>query len=372
MKENRLWVLFARHLSGEASPAELEELQTLLQLYPDQQYVQDLMRNYFNSTHADIEKQEPEDVNFEERFQKIISTEAEGEQVPQIRRSGIRRLLPYAAAVVGIGLAGWYFYQSPKHAPTIENPVVKESEVVARAGARTKMVLPDGTQVWLNSGSKLNYRNDFHNVREVELEGEAFFDVVASISPATGTKIPFVVHASSINIEVVGTAFAVKSYPQDETVEATLLRGIIEVSRKDNPNAPKVTLKPNEKLIFNKQLEPEPQPAVLPVNNQHKFATVRDITITPITRNIPDSQKVETSWMYNRLVFKGERFRDLADKMERWYNVTIHIKNDNLLRYRFSGVFKDETLNEALNALQLTAKFSYQINDNEIEISTKK
>ena len=83
------------------------------------------------------------------------------------------------------------------------------------------------------------------------LEGEAYFDVVKEAGR------PFIVHASSLNIKAIGTAFVVKSYPQDETIETTLLRGIIEVSRKDLPDGPRVILKPNEKLIFSKQLETE-------------------------------------------------------------------------------------------------------------------
>jgi len=253
-----------------------------------------------------------------------------------------------------------------------EGKLLKISEVVAKPGARTKLVLPDGSQVWLNSGSKLNYQNDFNSrIREVELEGEAFFDVVPSIGPA-GEKIPFVVHASSINITVVGTAFAIKSYPQDETVEATLLRGMIEVSRKDNPNGPKVILKPNEKLIFNKQLETSQHTGSASVQDSRQTSAVHDISVTAVSKNIPDSEKVETSWVYNRLVFNGDSFQELAEKMERWYNIRIVFKSNNHLRYRFKGTFANESIQEALNALQLTAKFSYKINDNEIEIYDKK
>ena len=85
----------------------------------------------------------------------------------------------------------------------------------------------------------------------MDLEGEAYFDV------AKDAERPFIVHASSLNIKAVGTVFVVKSYPQDETVETTLLRGIIEVSRKDYPDGSEVILKPNEKLIFSKQPENE-------------------------------------------------------------------------------------------------------------------
>lgn len=249
-------------------------------------------------------------------------------------------------------------------AEQIKNTTAKSSEVIAKLGARTKLVLPDGTQVWLNSGSKLNYKNDFDSkFREVELDGEAFFDVVKD------TKHPFIVHASSINIKVVGTAFNVKSYQQDETIETTLLRGIIEVSKKDNPTGPKVILRPNEKLIFNK-LSVTTRPAVISEKKDSLQANATsDISITPIAKNVPDSNKIETSWMYNKLIFDGDTFSELAEKMERWYNVKIIFKSNELYHYRFKGVFSSETVQEAFDALKLTANFKYKIiNANEIEL----
>ena len=128
----------------------------------------------------------------------------------------------------------------------VSNPS-KGGEVAARPGVRTKVVLPDGTQVWLNSNSKLKYSPDFNlHSREVDLEGEAYFDV------AKDMERPFIVHASTIDVRVLGTAFTIKSYPQDETIEATLLKGAIEISGRDNPGAPRIILKPDEKLVLNK------------------------------------------------------------------------------------------------------------------------
>jgi hypothetical protein len=161
----------------------------------------------------------------------------------------------------------------------------------------------------------------------------------------------------------------VKSYPQDETIEATLLRGIIEVTRKDLPDGPKVILKPNEKLIFSKQLETEVHHYAGDTSS-HSAKTIGKISIAAVSIAIPDSNKVETSWVYNRLVFDGDNFQELAKKMERWYNVKIIINSKELLRYRFKGAFENETIREALDALQLTAEFSYKIDNNVINIYT--
>jgi ferric-dicitrate binding protein FerR (iron transport regulator) len=242
-----------------------------------------------------------------------------------------------------------------------------EEEFLSRAGTRTKLVLPDGTRVWLNSNSKLKYTSEFNaNTREVSLEGEAYFDVVKDVLH------PFIVHTSSLDIKVLGTAFTIKSYPQDETVEATLLRGTIEVSRKDNPGISRVILKPNEKLVFNKKKAVLARPGhfrdQVPID---AHPPTPDMAVNSIRQDIPDSNKVETAWIYNRLVFNGDTFQELARKMERWYNVRITIKDESLNNRRFGGAFAKETVEDAFKALQLTTDFRYKISGNEIELYAK-
>jgi transmembrane sensor len=372
MEENQLWFLIARHLSGEITPDDSRALQDLLKKYPDKYHLFDILQSYFVLPEEVEEIAGDSSMDDELRFRRIIDqSEHEPDLAPA---TGIKPVIKrdhhlfwrYAAAVACIAIlagAGFSYFHQPK--AKIENIAAKGNEIISRSGARTKLVLPDGSQVWLNAGSKLNYSSAYNvTLREVDLEGEAYFDVVK----ATGR--PFIVHASSLNIRAVGTAFVVKSYPQDETIETTLLRGIIEVTRKDLPDGPKVILKPNEKLIFSKQLE----------TGTHHYATdisgkspkpIGKISVAAVSIAIPDSNKVETSWVYNRLVFDGDTFQELAKKMERWYNVKITIRSKELLRYRFKGAFENETIREALDALKLTAEFSYKINNNEIDLFKK-
>ena len=369
MNEDRLWFLLARNLSGEASDPEAEELRLLFRQNPDKQYLADIISTYFKAPSSGTETQNA-GIDFNRRLQRItladipkpVSSVAPEENVPAENKKRIfriRQLLPYAAALMGIGFTVWLVYRSSKPLARPENPAVQTSEVMAKPGARTKLVLPDGTQVWLNSGSKLHYNNDFNTrLREVSLEGEAFFDVVKDAAR------PFIVHTSAINVKVLGTAFNVKSYPRDKVIETTLLRGMIEITRKDDPSAPKVILKPNEKLVINKTQEPIRPSSPAAAHSDTEAEGVSNISITPVPMNIPDSDKAEISWMYNKLVFDGDSFEELAAKMERWYNIKITFKNDQLFKYRFKGVFNNETVKEALDALQLTAAFTYSIKDN--------
>ena len=81
-----------------------------------------------------------------------------------------------------------------------------------------------------------------------------------------------------------------------------------------------------------------------------------------------DSNVVETSWVDDKLVFRDESFENLAADMSRKYGIDIRFSNDDIKKYRFTGIFKEETIEEVLNALQLTEKFNYKIMDSTIYI----
>jgi transmembrane sensor len=370
-QDNRIWVLLSRQLSGEASPEEAEELQVLLERSPRRQYLFEILHSYFTDSPITASAQSADDPGFEERFQKIIDLPAEMpltvSPIPGGIPIGFRKKWIVAAAAAACLLAGWGIYHLASNTKAILPARNGHNEVVlAKAGTRTKLLLPDGTQVWLNSNSKLTYTEDFNtSSREVGLEGEAYFDVVKD------KQRPFIVHVSDLDVKVLGTTFTVKSYPQDETVEATLLRGAIEVSRKGHPNTPRILLKPDEKLVFSKRPLVTPAAGSTPLADSRTAPAPPDISVNTISVNLPDSEKVETAWLYNRLVFNGDTFKELAEKMERWYNVKISFKDEALYKYRFGGAFANETVEEALNALQLTTKFSYKIDGNEIELYAK-
>lgn len=387
----------SRLLSGEADPSEAEELQQLLEQSPEKQYLLDILHSYFTVFPANLAEPGVTDTDLEERFRRIVAEEnriaaeekysnpagpdiAPGVAGPgpdlqkhtgRIIRWTTGRRVGYAAAAAVIVLLGWGLFRFHNGQSADNLKERRGGEVLSRAGARTKLVLPDGTQVWLNSSSRLKYSHNFNGPsREVELEGEAYFDVVKDL------QRPFIVHTSAIDVKVLGTAFTVKSYPQDETIEATLLRGVIEVSRKGNSNTPRVILKPNEKLVFNKHFyiqQPVSDSAIARTSPAvgRTLPVSPDIAVNSIPQNVPDSEKVETGWMYNRLVFNGDSFKELSEKMERWYNVKIVFKDERLYNYRFGGAFAKETVQDALNALQLTAEFTYKIRGNEIELYAK-
>ena len=224
--------------------------------------------------------------------------------------------------------------------------------------------MQDGTTVWLNAGSKLYYENDFAGTtREVRLIGEAFFDVIKR------PEQPFIVHASGIDIKVLGTAFNVKSYPEDKNVETTLYRGLVNVLRHNAPAGTTIRLKPNEKLILPKQAA-----IIIPDLSEKLTTSAKEppasFTITHIDSTKKENERFETAWLYSRLEFRGDNFEELALKMERWYNVTIVFTDDEVKKLNFNGSFEKETVEQAFKGLKAAVPFNYKINDHEISVGS--
>lgn len=372
MPHQRIYELIARKLSGEATAAELEELHAWLQEHGGDQYVYDVLSSYWQQ-HPNLFSEETTDE--EERFQRIlhaspppeISTLPDSSTIPA-KVFPLRRWLSYAAVVTALAGSAFAVYWFSKSRPDMPaDALVRNqpmSEVVARPGSRSKLVLPDGTQVWLNAESRITYQHNFNtDQREVNLEGEAFFDVTHNASR------PFIVHTSGIDVKVLGTAFNVKSYAADATIETTLLRGSIEVVKKNDPTAPKVILRPHEKLVFNKEdLNADKDMMSSKPVSADALPQRPGISVTMLPQHKPDSIIKETSWMYNKLNFDGDSFEELAAKMERWYDVKITIHTEKLKRSRLKGSFETETIRQALEALKLTVLFEYELKGREIEI----
>jgi transmembrane sensor len=361
MSTDRLAQLIARKFSGEASEEELQELQVYLQEHPEASYFYEIFNEYWPIVPAKETDQIQEEIHFQQILaiaekrkeeEELIEPVQREEDPPPARVFTIRRLLA-AASIVILIVAGYFIYANSK-TQAADQPVAL-NEIEAKKGIRSYLTLPDGTKVWLNSDSKLEYKDNFNNtVREVSLTGEAFFDVVKDKSR------PFIVHTSDIDIKVLGTAFNVKSYPKESSIEATLIHGLIEVTNKKEPASPRLLLHPHEKLVYVKNCSK---------TSADKTATaVKPFSVAPLPSNIADTSLVETSWVYNKLIFDGETFREIALKMERWYNVKIHFKNEKVAAIPIHYTIENETVKEALKAMQFIEDFTFKIKANEIEI----
>lgn len=257
---------------------------------------------------------------------------------------GILQSVLKIAAVVAIAylLGGFTMYLiQPKPQQGISES--KEICVKAPLGSKTEIELSDGTKIWLNSGSEVHYPPIFdRNKRDIYLTGEAFFNVQKD------KEVPFFVHTDDVDIKVLGTSFNVKSYPEEDLVETTLVEGLININKKGSSRV--LQLKPNEKATFIKD-----------INNRERAEQF------VVTENI--DTELYSSWRSGKLVFKREKFGDLTLKMERWYNVHITVENDKLFEERVTGVFENESIEQALEALKISVPFSYKISKNNITIN---
>ncbi|MBG6233994.1 ferric-dicitrate binding protein FerR (iron transport regulator) [Pedobacter sp. CAN_A7] len=226
--------------------------------------------------------------------------------------------------------------------------------LVTKAGSKRSITLSDGTKVILNGSSKLVYPAQFgRNSREVTLVGEAFFDVVKN------PDRPFIIHTEKMNIKVLGTAFNVKSYPNDPYSETTLIRGLVEVTIPNRGND-KITLRPSEKLKVNFTLDE---------GSENAKGGADDLPLTELTHyHKNDSTLIETSWLNNTIAFKDETFFEIAKSLERAYGVKISFGDENLKKLKFTGTFERRSPLEILKALSVTENFTYTADGNNLLI----
>jgi transmembrane sensor len=279
-----------------------------------------------------------------------------------------------AVILILIGVSSAFLYVK------IKSPVQNGfTYIFSPRGQRTQVVLPDLTKVWLNSESSLRYPVTFNqSKREVYLVGEAFFEVKKD------PKVPFYVQTGDIKVKVYGTTFNLKAFPEDNYIETTLIEGKLSVMPMvhSQPTGEEIVMKPLEKLIYEKKhvnsLKKQlPQNAISPSAIVKKGS--REVLPEKIYPHINFSFAKEidlekdTLWKDGKLIFKNERFDELAIKLARWFDVKIHFENENLKRYSFTGMFDRETINQALDALKISSAntFSYKMIYRDIYLSSQ-
>lgn len=201
------------------------------------------------------------------------------------------------------------------------------AEIHSPVGSRTKFQLPDGTQGWLNGGSSIKYPINFMKHRNVEISGEAWFDVVHLKSEEFRVITPY------FDIKVLGTQFNVIAYDNETTAEVILERGKVLLLGKDQEV--KGELSPDQHFVYNKS------------------------TKALIKTNI--DSKAYTSWKDGLLIFKNVPMSEIARRLERRYNAEIILHGDSLKSSIFRATFQDENLDEICKMLSTVAPIKYKI-----------
>lgn len=219
---------------------------------------------------------------------------------------------------------------------SIESMMAEDIVLEAPAGSRSRMILPDGTSVWLNAGSTLSYSQMFGvNERVVRMVGEGYFEV------SKNEDIPFSVLTDDLQVRVCGTKFNVRDYPSDTHAVVSLTEGSIALSALQDPLKERL-LKPDQRGTLDKK------------------------SGSLVVDDLDTSEDIQ--WIYGRMIFDGQYLPEIAGIIERNYNVRIELADEELSSLRFYGDFirQEQTLSEVLDALSATSKIRYENSESTI------
>lgn len=310
--------LINKYLAGEASEAEVKEVFLWTEL--DSRNRKELIQ--YKKIWALTAKSAE---NSDKGFSNILA------KTTRQMKSKLHTYYTYAryAAIVLIVFSMGIIVQSVRSKKSVEEFYLAETKIEVPAGQMSNVVLCDGTTVLLNSGSKLIYPANYNSgERVVNLEGEAFF--VVKKDPVH----PFFVQTSTLSFKVYGTSFNIQAYPEDNEINTTLVEGSLGVINKNGNELTKLV--PGENVKY--------------MNKTNK------LILSTVNTDL------YTSWKEGLITFKNEKLKDIARKIERWYNVEIVIQNSKLEDELYMGtIMKNKPVDQILEVLSLTSSLNYRI-----------
>lgn len=318
-----------------------EEVREFLRFLESAEAEKELNREIIQIWLSDLKK---EKVHWDQQklWQKITSIRKEDSEKQVKKKPVLRKLDSFtwakvAAAVLIFGLAAFYFIENRGNQNTQESPLVEQQFITKSnpKGKKTKIVLEDGSEVYLNSESSIRYPNDFKENRNISLEGEAYFKV------AKDSIHPFTVDAKGVLTTALGTSFNISTFHSDEMVTVTLLTGKVKLNQEGKDDF--IELNPGEESF--------------------------------LSSNVPTIEKYKVSgmdkilWTKGVLKFQDASLAEMKEILERWYGVEI-IVNGQPKILRASGVFDpQESLENVLKVMGETLEFEFEMEDQMITIN---
>jgi ferric-dicitrate binding protein FerR (iron transport regulator) len=197
-------------------------------------------------------------------------------------------------------------------------------------GQKLILSLPDGSDITLNGDSKLKYPQEFESrIREVYLEGEAFFNIVHDSSK------PFIVHTKNISTTVLGTKFNVHAFTNSDEFSVALVEGMVEVTNKEkNDIKGNIILKPNQKLVY---------------NSTNDVSEVRGFEYLQ-----------EVGWKDNILVFNDEPLEKVFTRLELAYGIKFELSNKAYSKIKITIKFESSTLTTVNEVVKKLTELEYE------------
>ncbi len=335
--ESRIYSLIGRVLSGDANQQDHQRLQQWLDESKENRVTYERVRQVWDNTQEKAAYSNTERV-YRKFLQKRDSISVSEETQPKPIYIKIAQLAA-SFLVVAIGLY-WIVTTSlnatdPSEIALTDSTVVKENP----AGQKLKILLSDGSIVWLNSESKLSYPATFSDTtRQLQLVGEAYFQV------AKDSKRPFVVTSGILQTTALGTAFNVKHFPGDSSSVVFLTEGKVKIARINEPDSA-VLLEPGwgVNLIAERQ-------------QLQKFA---------------DNATKWAGWKEGILYFENAPLAEITSTCQRWYGVKFNVQGTPTQDWTFTGKFTNESLENVLKSMQYGTDFDFAIQNKQVELTFK-
>uniref|UniRef100_UPI003217A5C0 FecR family protein n=1 Tax=uncultured Draconibacterium sp. TaxID=1573823 RepID=UPI003217A5C0 len=310
-----------KYLTNSESVKEKEVLDNWLDENPEN-------KELLNSIHSN--KNLVQEYEMMDLFNKKIALNRFKEKV--LLKSRTRALIRWrvaASILVLVGMIGALYFV-PDNSPKINEKPNLYTSVFTENGQRSKVVLPDSSIVWLNSGTTLSYPVDFSEQnRKVTLNGQAFFQVTHK------EKYPFGVLVNGLTVTVLGTKFDVSAYCGEDEIAVVLESGKVELTHQEYTSF-SYTMNPGEKATFNL--------------TESSAMNVSNVDAT-----------IYSSWKDGVLIFRNSTMGDVVEKLRKWYNVDIEIADDEVYNSIFSGTIENESYEEIFRLIGIACHVDCKI-----------
>lgn len=320
--------LLIEYYEGTLGEAQREEVETWMDASEENRRT---ARRFCSLLLAADVQQIKKEIDTEKALEKVKGRKV----VTRKRRIGWWEWGQRAAAILFLPLVSLLIWQQTRMQG--KDRTAEMIEVRTNPGMTTRLNLPDGTLVYLNSGSTLSYPSHFSDsTRSVHLTGEAYFEV------AKDAQHQFIVHTSAHSaVEVYGTHFNVEAYPGDPNITTTLTEGKVGFLFKEGTSMKRAMLNPGQKLVYN-------------------------VTSRQLSR-YQTSGASELSWKDGKIIFENTPLPEALRMLGKRFNVDFIVKNPQLDKNRFTGTFTTQRLEKILKYFEISSRIHWQyLNDPDI------
>lgn len=352
-KKEEIWPVIVRYLDRSIDEQDSNILEEWLDESAENRRILHAIDRIWKSTEEKPQDSLLNQLNLEKDWDKVankIQTPDKEKKQARIRRfANLRKrqqifsnLLKVAALLlVAITSAFLTLQYAPQPEVQYTEPVF--NEIGTNAGERANVELGDGTKVMLNAASKLIVPESFSSEkREVELNGQAFFDVKSD------PNRPFYIHTDNAVVEVIGTSFDVRSYDDENEILVVVREGTVDLSRADEPDS---------RVIVN-----EGYKGTVSVTDGH------------LSVDIFRDPEFYFGWMDGRLIFKNTPIAEVFKHLERWYDVSVEYdaSDEGLLQKELTADLKTRSIREVLNVMQMSLNIEFTMEGDDVVVISKK